>query len=142
MLVPLARARVRASVIEHERVGGGETAPCGIEVFTGETRFLFFEGAGHEKYVLIDDVELVQNRKVRVRDVGDEKLFFRLGERVESVRFPDTVDALALEVFDDAGEKAHATVFYYAARRRDRLERSGSERGGGRLGDGAPERVI
>ncbi len=79
---------------------------------------------------------------MRVGYVGDEELLFRLGERVESVRFLDAVETFALEVFDDTSEKAAAAVFDHEARRRDRLKRSRGARSGGSLGDRAQERAI
>ena len=142
MFVPLARARVGTGVIEHERVGLGEAAPRSIEVFASQKRLLFFERARHQKHVLIDNVKFVQDRIVRLRYVGDEERLFGLREWVESVRFLDAVETLALEVFDDPSEKADAAVFNDAARGRDRLERSRRERTSGSLGDRAPERAI
>ena len=73
MLVSLTGAGDLARVVEAEPVHLSEAEGQGLEVRWPEWELLALELAAHDQHVVIEDVELVQQRQVGLGDVRHEQ---------------------------------------------------------------------
>jgi hypothetical protein len=143
VLVRLAGAREPPSIVEGERVELGHAGEQRLEVRGGEQGVLLLEVPGDEQGVVLEDVELVQQARVRGRHVPHEELLLiRRKERVlrrPSLRGRPDGSRLALQAGDDADEKADPLVLDELHLCVDGYERAAGQRLGRALDDGAPE---
>ncbi len=72
----------RAAVIEAKAIELGHAGHQRLEIRQVEQRVLRREAAGHDQQVMIQDVELVQQRNMGLADVGDKQVWVVGKERV------------------------------------------------------------
>jgi len=128
MPVRLARARFAAAVVERESVPVGETGGERLEVPGPEERLLRNEFAAHEERVRNDHRELVEDHRVRGRNLGDEEPLVPRNERRASAR-----RRLAREARKPAHDEAYALLVHRLGNGFDRRERPLRERAPCRL---------
>src|SRR5512143_1016813 len=118
MLVLLARPCFTPSVVESQTVVFRHAEPERLEVRKREQHVLILERAGDDQEVVLHDIEFVQYRKVRIRDVRHREILLgrKKGIYVLSPRrfllllFPRLI--LAPEAGKHANEEPYPLVFY------------------------------
>ncbi len=83
MLVELTRAGLHAAVVETQTIELVHARDQCSKVRPVEQRFLRFEAAGDDQEMMVDDVELVEQGDVRVRDIGHKEVRVIRKERIE-----------------------------------------------------------
>ncbi len=74
VFVRLAGAGFGPGVVEAQSLALGHAQPEGLEVLQGEQALLLLEASGDDQQVVVEDVELVQQAEVRLRQLCDEEL--------------------------------------------------------------------
>ena len=88
MLVALTRAGLRAAIVKAEAVELGHAGGQRSKVRQVEQRFLRFEATGDDQQMMVDDVELVEQGDVSVRDIGDKEVRVVRKERIDRAAVP------------------------------------------------------
>ncbi|EAU70040.1 conserved hypothetical protein [Stigmatella aurantiaca DW4/3-1] len=146
VLVWLARARQPPPVVEAKRVELRHAVEQRLEVRGGEQGVLVLVVPGDEQGVVLVDIELVQQARVRGGDrpheevllIGGQKGILRGGPFGSGLRGP----RLALQVGDHPDEKRDALVLDDLHLRADGHQRPTGERPRGTLDEGIPQRSL
>src|SRR5476649_2609025 len=125
MLVALTRAGFRAAIVEAEAVKLGQAGGQCNKVRELEQRFLRFEATGDDQEMMIDDVELVEQGDMSVREIGHKEVWVVGKERIHRAARPHFDLArlsgflLTRETGHLADEKAYAAFFEHRLHRLD-----------------------
>ena len=83
MLVELTRAGLRAAIVETHAIELGHAGDQCSKVREIEQRFLRFEATGDDQEMMVDDVELVEQGDVSVREIGHKEVWIIRKERID-----------------------------------------------------------
>ena len=114
----LARPGDDPAVVEAQPFELRHTGPQGLEVLQGEQGLLVFKTSRYDQQMLVDDVELVQDAKVRLGYVTDRQIAVwgqeRVAALVGSTRLsclPVPIPVLGSRVQDHANQELYTAVF-------------------------------
>src|SRR5471030_230678 len=147
MLVPLTRAGFRAAIVEAEAIELGHAGGQCIKVRELEQRFLRFEATGDDQEMMVDDIELVEQGDMSVREIGHKEVGVVRKERVHRAArpLPDLARLpgflLARETGHLADEKAYAALFEHRLHRLDWPQCTTTQRVLGLTQDSRPQRA-